>query len=525
MLTVIMFSSIFIYVNEDLKTKLDGGITGDQWLIPYIILVGTIRAIIEVKHSRDARIKNSREDATLYKGIVLGDSYDLRDLYKNKPMRGPSALLGGILLFYNLWYGDWMGNGYSLIFSVALVAYLSFVVIEKVIVQMSIGKEDDDYEWGYGNAWATIGLASTVMVIFSAFNLAERINEDSTVEGALVAALGAVILDVTRLGYGSRSFSNEDDFNNGYAAAGFRLAHALVGVVGLMSVYAKETIEDAKVGVVEPLRLFVVVASLVKVVGFFYSLPIFSLFKNSLNIPLKKQNVENTLRQGSTIVLLMSSILLENWSAEENATGWGTAILITAIVARLVDCIQDSLLEFGVKESTDFLIGNYDGEGKFIMSPSGDNPRSWLVLGGLITALVLIIQVTDLENSATDPGDSNKLLNGNANVFDGWLILSMILVLAHVLLVVVSIISSALPSSKMLKYLSLSRVPLFRTAVTTTVLIGLTVCAGQINLGYDEVASTSPSASTDFKPNWSQLHLLAAIVVYIFTDLVGHVFL
>ena len=529
MLTVIIFSSIFIYVNEDLKTKLSG-ITGDQWLIPFIIIIGVLRSILEFRHSRDARNKKT-------KAASLGSSiYELESEYDNKPMRGPALLLSGILLFYNVWYGDGFDNGYSFMFNVALIVYIVFVAYEKWMVA---GENDelnkyaptyDDrfengFEWGYGKAWASIGLASTVMVILSAMNVAERINKGTTVEGALVAALGAIVLDVSRLGYGSKSDNSEvntDVGQNKILALVFRAVHALVGVVGLLSVYAKETIDDAKLGVVEPLRLFVVVASLVKVVGFFYS---FRLPPKFGIVPQLKENVENTLRQGSTIVLLMSSILLENITAEDNATGWGTAILSTAIVARLVDCIQDSILDFGLDNYSDYLLGNWGKQGENVLSPSVDNPRSWLVLGGLVTALVLIIQVTDLENKATDPGDSNKLLDGSENDFNGWLICSLVLVLVHALLVFVSIISSVYPSSDTLKSISLSRLPLIRTTVTTTVLIGLTVCAGQINLGYDEVPSTSPSPSTDFTPNQSQLNLLAAIVVYIFTDLVGHVFL
>jgi len=521
MLTVILFASIFIYANEDLKTKLDGGITGDQWLIPYIILVGVLRAIIEVKHSRDARLR-TKQDATLWKSVSLGDVYELRSGYQNKPMRGPSLLLGGVLLFYNLWYGDGFGGGYSIIFNVALVVYLAFVLIEKFLVHRGDSKEDD-YEWGYGDAWATIGLSSTVMLLFSALNLADRINEDTTVEGALVAALGAIILDVSRLGYGSRSFSVNKSEMSGLI---FRLTHAVVGCIGLISVYITETDEDAKIGVIPSLRLFVVVASLVKIVGFFYSvffsLPGTGMYCNGIVnvVPMQKENVENTLRQGSTIVLLLASTILEN---NDSSVTWGMTLLIFACVARLFDCLQDSILEFGTGYRK-YILGNYENNGQLIMASGADNPRTWFVLGGLVSTAYLIIQVMHYENKDYEPdsADKNKLLDGSENDFNGSIITSLVLVLAHIVLVFVSLLSNVAQLEILrLKSLSLSKIPLFRQTVTTVTLVFLAVAAGQINLGYNEEGATTDS----FTPNWSQLHLLAAIVIYIFTDMIGHVFL
>lgn len=521
MLTVILFATIFIYFNEDLKTKLSGGITGDQWLIPYIVFVGILRAIIEVKHSRVARIRDTKEVATIDKvGIKLGETYQLNRSYDNKPMRGPSLLLGGALLIYNLWYGDGFGGGYSIVFNISLVVYLSFVLVEKFLVHRN-DTAGDDYEWGYGSAWASIGLSCTVMVIFSAMNLAERINEDTTVEGALVAALGAIILDVSRLGYGSRSFSVDKSEMNGLI---FRVLHAIVGVIGLISVYITETDEDAKIGVIPSLRLFVVVASLVKIAGLFYSVFISkndTALLNFINfVPMKKENVENTLRQGSTIVLLLASTVLEYNNSSDT---WGWVLLIFACVARLVDCLQDSILEFGT-DYMKFLKGNYENNGQLIMSSGADNPRTWLVLGGLISTAYLIIQVMHYENKdyKPDSADANKLLDGKENDFNGSIITSLVLVLAHVVLVVVSLLSNVGKLEK-LKSVSLSKIPLFRQTVTTLTLVFLAVAAGQINLGYDE-STTSPSAFP-FTPNWSQLHLLAAIVIYIFTDMIGHVFL
>lgn len=519
MLTVLLFATIFIYFNEDLKTKLSGGITGDQWLIPYIVFVGVLRAIIEVKHSRVARIRGTKEDATLDKvGIKLGETYQLNRDYDNKPMRGPSLLLGGTLLIYNLWNGDGFGGGYSIVFNIALIVYLSFVLVEKFLVHRN-DTNGDDYEWGYGSAWASIGLSSTVMVIFSAMNLAERINEDTTVEGALVAALGAVVLDVSRLGYGTRSFSVVNSEMNGLI---FRVLHAIVGSIGLISVYITETDEDAKIGVIPSLRLFVVVASLVKIAGLFYSVFISkndTALLNFINfVPMKKENVENTLRQGSTIVLLLASTVLEYNNSSDT---WGWVLLIFACVARLVDCLQDSILEFGT-DYMKFLKGNYENNGQLIMASGADNPRTWLVLGGLISTAYLIIQVMHYENKDYEPdsADANKLLDGTRNDFDGFIITSLVLVLAHVVLVFVSLLSNVEKLEK-LKSVSFSKIPLFRQTVTTLTLVFLAVAAGQINLGYNEEGATTDS----FTPTWSQLHLLAGIVIYIFTDMIGHVFL
>lgn len=530
-----------------MKANIDGFSSGDQYLIPYIIFVGTIRAIVEVKHSRDARIRASKEDATLYKAITLGDVYTLRDFYQNKPMRGPSLLLGGTLLFYNLWYGDGFGGGYSIMFNAALIVYLLFVLVEKFLVHRDSDK--DDYEWGYGDAWATIGLASTVMLIFSALNLGDRMNADTTVEGALVAALGAIILDVSRLGYGSRSFSEDPyeekpDKIQGYeyaAAFVFRFVHACVGALGLISVYIQETDDSVAIGVIPSLRLFVVVASLVKIAGFFYTVFLsldgegqYCKFVNL--VPMQKQNVENTLRQGSTIVLLIASTYLKDF---KNENSLGVALFWIAAVARLFDCLQDSILEFGYNYKN-FLPGNYGmqkslqnkystqeslSQGQLIMSPGADNPRSWIVIGGLVTTLYLIIQVMHYENKdyTPDSADNNKILDGTANHFDGFIITALVLVIAHIVLALASVFATLAP---MLNSISVSRIPLFRQSVTSVVLICLAICAGQINLGYNEVASTSPSPSVDpFTPNWSQLHLLAAIVIYIFTDMIGHVFL
>jgi len=533
MLTVILFSSVFIYVNEDLKTKLAGSITGDQWLIPFITFVGVLRAIIEFRHSRDARnIKKVSRD------VYLGTAYGLEDEYANKPMRGPALGLGTALLVYNLHYSnDDMWNGYSLMFNVALIVYLAFVAIEKWYVGLKVRDGDgvaeyfigSAFEWGYGDAWASIGLASTVMVIFSAFSVADKINKDVSVEGALVAALGAVILDISRLGYGSMSKREKDtvmSFLPKGMAVIYRAAHLVVGILGLLSVYMKDEVTDAKLGVIEPLRLFVVVASLVKITGFFYSfhLPTVVTCPPKIGIvPGMKENVENTLRQGSTIVLLLSSTILENSDAENDGFGWGSAILLTSVLARFVDCMQDQFLDYGADRTA--LLGNWkEVRQKDILSPTADNPRSWLVLGGLISVAVLLSDVINRENAQTDYGDNNKLLDGTENVFNGWIITSLVLVLAHILLVVFSLFAGS--DESILGKISFSRIPLFRWAVTTLVLIGLAVCAGVMNIGYNEVSPTSPSPSKDpFTPNWSQLHLLAAIVIYIFTDMIGHVFL
>lgn len=521
MMTLLLFSSIFIYFNEDLKTGYE-----DWLIILYIILVGVSRAILEVKHSRDARLRLSDQEPTLFKGVTLGDLYDLRGTYQHKPMRGPALLLGGTILAYNLWYGDGMDNGYSLVFNIALMAYVFFIVCERIFIQTSTGREANEFEWGYGDAWATIGLASTTMVVFSAMNLAERINNATTVEGALVAALGAVVLDISRLGYGMRSFQSEDQTIGIVASVLPRILHAVVGVIGILSVYADDW--DHAVGVVPSLKLFVLIASWVKIVGFFYSFSLFDFaytrtFSDAI-VPLEKQNVENTLRQGSTIVLLLGSTLLKNLDGDTN--GWGTALLLIAIFARLTDCIQDSVLEFGSIPWKKYIYGGWKDANarKSISSPTADNPRSWLVLGGLVTVAVILSDVINMENSQTeDYGDNNKLLDGTENDFNGWIITSLVLVLAHILLVVVSLFARG---NKTLNTLSLSRIPLFRCAVTTLVLIGLAACAGVMNIGYNEVSTTSPSPSKDpFTPNWSQLHLLAGIVIYIFTDMIGHVFL
>merc|ERR1740138_210679 len=141
-------------------------------------------------------------------------------------------------------------------------------------------------------------------------------------------------------------------------------------------------------------------------------------------VPMQKENVENTLRQGSTIVLLLASTILEN---NDSSNTWGTTLLIFACVARLFDCLQDSILEFG-KDPWTFIKGNWRmsqyndfsfpttggnvglpqlTQGQLIMSPEGDNPRTWFVLGGLISTAYLIIQVMHYENEDYEPDSAD----------------------------------------------------------------------------------------------------------------------
>ena len=196
--------------------------------------------------------------------------------------------------------------------------------------------------------------------------------------------------------------------------------------------------------------------------------------------------------------------------------GWAYLFFVLAILARFADSWTHHVLSKGVdlKSYVSWYIGaEQQLEKAAVDMPTSDNPRVWLTLAALVSALwfastvmnddwdaIRLDNYTDASNQTVDAPLNEKQSSG--------MITSVFFISLHVAVVVFGLLSEVIPAFEMV---ALSRSKLIRTAVTTTVIASLSVSAGALTIG--EAALLSSDSS--------EARMVLAIVSYVVADTVG----
>ena len=447
---------------------------------------------------------------------MIGETRTLRDGYRFKHARGPAITISVALLLYMIsnlpqdshWYLDiWKTPAYAL-----LVAYILAVGLERIAVA-------NNQEWVFGgsNGIVVVGGITQALLFYTGALVGNRMTQD-----AIVFALGIVYLDAMRVGYGQAKPDSPSIMNSDTTALLYRLFQGVFGIVAftLITVAPHEQVQvfnettgllietQETQAVASPILYGIGLSSaLVKVMTLLF-----------LSKQLFKNGTENYYRElASTGLLFCSAYLWENPLDPALRPGWAYLFFILAILARFADSLTHYLLD-----SRDGIAGwvswykpeNIDA----IDSPTSDNPRVWLTLVGLCSALWFASHVTN-EKIDYIRLDNFSYMNATTNTtsdVDGPLneklsssmITAVFFVALHVAAVVAGLLSDAIP---FLENFALSRSKLVRTAVGTVVISSLSVAAGALTIG-DSALLSSDSA---------EARLVMAIVSYVVADTVG----
>lgn len=449
----------------------DGSIL--TFLIVIFVALMVSKFLSELKHGEDARLSATSKE-------VIGSSVSLSEDYKFKHARGSALTIATGLLVYMLVNADLSGGALSFIRSkmvaLSLSVYIIVVSIERVAGQR---------EWVLGGAG---GLVITGAVSY--WNLIAAgmaLGEDKTDE-AVVVALGSILLDAMRVGYG-QPVSESAVVSDGRKVI-LRLLQALAGIAAFVMVTTTETDQhDAT----SPLLFGVALASaLVKIVSITY-----------IGKDMFRSSTEHHFRELASTGLLLSSAYL--WSHPLDDSKSSTAATIFFAIGILCRFL-DSILDFSMsgKAPLKYISWDKEDKDKGVRSPTSDNPRTWLTLLGLVASLVFAAMAMH------EKFDHIKLEDGKAanKKLSDSMIVAVTFIAVHVAVVFVGIVSDVWAPAAIG---ALSRSKFVRFAVTTTVLSSLAVAAGAIGFGTSGVLSTE-AVQTD---------IVSALVAYLFADVVG----
>ena len=272
---------------------------------------------------------------------------------------------------------------------------------------------------------------------------------------------------------------------------GYRFAHFLVGVAGAVLLYlgVEETEGwgfDKLNGTELPaapkiLRDVALIACGIKIIGGFYQ---FGLRPFDAKLPILRYNVENTLRQVSSTLIMLSSTFI--WAYPQTSTADADlthdrrlelGLLILGIIARFVDSIQDTILTYeitydqGVMGFLQLYFWDYfkreddNPDSESINAARTDNPRSWLVLAAIATSLGM---------AAYMHGTFEMEFEGFEHYRDSsaW---AITLLVVHLVVILAQLIGTQMENLGFFKYAALSRNIFVRFLVTTTTLVLLTM--------------------------------------------------
>ena len=449
----------------------DGSIL--TFLIVIFVALMVSKFLSELKHGEDARLSATSKE-------VIGSSVSLSEDYKFKHARGSALTIATGLLVYMLVNADLSEGALSFIRSkmvaLSLLVYIIVVAIERIAGQR---------EWVLGGAG---GLVITGAVSY--WNLIAAgmaVGEDKTDE-AVVVALGSILLDAMRVGYG-QSVSENSVVSDGRKVL-LRLLQALAGIAAFVMVTTTETDQHAATS---PLLFGVALASaLVKIVSITY-----------IGKDMFRSSTEHHFRELASTGLLLSSAYL--WSHplddSDNSTVAITFFAI-GILCRFLDSILDFIMSG--KAPLKYISWDKEDEDKGVRSPTSDNPRTWLTLLGLVASLVFAAMAMH------EKFDHIELVDGKAanKKLSDSMIVAVTFIAVHVAVVFVGIVSDVWAPAAIG---ALSRSKFVRFAVTTTVLSSLAVAAGAIGFEGSGVLS-SEAVQTD---------IVSALVAYLFADVVG----
>tara|TARA_B100000963_G_scaffold361321_1_gene396145 strand:+ start:603 stop:2630 length:2028 start_codon:yes stop_codon:yes gene_type:complete len=443
---------------------------------------------------------------------TIGAERDLADMYKFKHARGPAITISVALLMYMLsnlptdthWYDDlWATPAYVL-----LVAYIVAVAFERVAVAKG-------QEWVYGGSHGIVVIGGIVQVLL--FFTGTLVGNHMT-QSSIVFALGVVVLDAMRVGYGQATPDSPSAMSTDKSALLYRLFQGLFGILAftLLTVTPHETVQvfnettgaliktEVTQTVNSPVLFGIGLASaLVKVLSLLFLTK--TLFRNG---------TENYYREiASTGLLFCSAYLWEHPLDETMRPGWAILFFVLAILARFADSFIHHVLLRGVDLKSYVTWYVMPSQGDPVDSPTSDNPRVWLTLAALVSSLYFSAMVmnddwdnirldnyTDASNNTVDAPLNEEQSSG--------MITAVFFISLHVAVVILGLLSEAMP---VLEMGALSRSKFIRTAVATVVISSLSVSAGALTIG--EAALLSSDSS--------EARLVLALVSYIVADTVG----
>lgn len=450
----------------------------------------------------------------------IGEVRDLDTYYKFKHARGPAITISTALLLYMLsnlptdtyWYDDiWNTPAYVL-----LVAYIVVVALERVAV-------NNKQEWVYGGAHGlvVVGGITQALLFFTGTLIGNHMTQDS-----IVFALGVVVLDAMRVGYGQAlPDSAESALGSDKTSIVYRLFQGVFGILAFtlitLTPHESVTVFNSTTGAViaTDVKTQAVAAPVLYGIGLASALvKILSLL--FLTKTLFKRGTENYYRELASTGLLFCSAYL--WEHPLDATlrpGWAYLFFVLAIVARFADSFTNHILSRGVdlKSYVSWYVDKERPPAPVDM-PTSDNPRVWLTLVALISALWFSSTVMDddwndirIHNYTVVNTTTNVTTPVDAPVNkeqSSGMITVVFFISLHIAVVLFGLLSEACPGLEML---ALSRSKLIRTAVSTVVISALSVSAGALTIGESALLSSDSS----------EARMVLALVSYIVADTVG----
>jgi hypothetical protein len=487
--------------------------TSIAYLVLVIIAAYVLKLWQELRHG-------AQQEAIQKDSTMIGESRDLKALYKFKHARGPAITISVALLMFML--SNLPDNTYWFDDLWTTPAYL-FLAIYILVVAMERASVGAGQEWVFGGSHGIVitGGVCAALLFFTGTLVGEQMTQDS-----IVFALGVVVLDGMRVGYGQQTAEGVDYSNTSAmgdkTAVMYRFFQGAFGIFAftLVTVAPGEIVDitnsttGAVIGtqqtgkVTAPVLYGIGLASaLVNVMSMLY-----------LSKKMFKHSTENYYRDiASTGLLIASAYLWEHPLDETMNPGWGYAFFVFAILSRFAD----SLMEYVVSSGYDFKgwVSWYSAEADqyafagSIDSPTSDNPRTWFVLLALITSLAFGSQVFELEkqqirlDNFTNP--QNQTIDGPTNEeLSSAMFTAVTFIAVHVVVVFAGLVSEVFTGAQIL---ALSRSKFIRTAVSTVVLSSLAVAGGALTIGDTAL----------LKSDSSEARLVMALVSYVVADTVG----
>lgn len=483
--------------------------TSFAYLTLIIVAAYILKLWQELRHGSASGSASDADD-------MIGEVRDLKERYRFKHARGPAITISVALLMYMIsnlpqdthWYLDiWNTPAYVL-----LIAYILAVGMERIAV-----KNGQEWVFGGSNGVVIVGGITQALLFFTGALVGNHMTQDS-----IVFALGVVVLDAMRVGYGQATPESPSAMSSDKTALVYRLFQGVFGILAftLITVTPHEQVDivNATTGLVietqvtqkvaAPILYGIGLASaLVKVMSLLFLSK--TLFKNS---------TENYYREiASTGLLFCSAYLWQHPLDPTLRPGWAYLFFILAILSRFLDSFTNHALSAGVDLKT-YISWYRNDDADAIDSPTSDNPRVWLTFAALVSALWFASTVMNddwddirIHNYTVTNETTNVTTPVAAPVNEtqsSGMITAVFFIALHVFVVVAGLLSDAMP---MLEVVALSRSKFIRTAVATVVISSLSVAAGAIDIGETALLSSDSS----------EARMVLALVSYVVADTVG----
>lgn len=200
---------------------------------------------------------------------------------------------------------------------------------------------------------------------------------------------------------------------------------------------------------------------------------------------------------------------------------WSVTFLVLALLCRLFDAVMNyalkayeqklGVVEFFTGPSSTLLglvAGSKDDASEGLDLPSGDNPRTYVVIGAIAVSLVSTSMLFHHEN-VEDLERSNVWIT---------LVTSIVLLTVHLVVALLAVLAPLAPNMKWVESLQLSRSPLVRLLVSTGVFVSLAIAGGRLSFGQEGGDDALEGV------NGEGLFLIA-LFSYVVADLMGRQFL